>query len=411
VTEVQTGAPPLPDRVALWQTTGRPTLAVIAVIVCAAIPPFLVGALAPLIAHDVPFSATEVGVSIAAYYVVSGVLSPLGGRAVERIGVTRALRLSCIVTAGGLLTIALAHETLHFVMALAVLGIPNCVVQPAANAVLARVRTPRLQAVVFGSVQASIPAATLVAGVVLGVASYAGGWRWTVLSVASLTLVALWLTRGLPAEVRAPRPSSAGPTHVRIGPQGAWLLAMLVVVGFLASTAATSLPSYVASTGLRTDLAPGVVAAAQVLGSLACAATRIGAPLAVSHGTSTRRMVLIAVLLAAGAGGYALLSSGTAVGFFVGTVVAYAFGWGWNGLFNQVIVSVRPDRIASTTGMTQGGVFLGGALGPLAFAAAVHSHGYGAAWWISAGAAMTAVASAGVAIHLLRRGTGPNRND
>jgi predicted MFS family arabinose efflux permease len=395
------------DRAAVWRSTGRPTLAVIGVIVCAAIPPFLVGALAPLIGDDMPFSATQVGVSIAAYYLVSGVLSPLGGRAVDRIGVVRALRLSCAITTVGLLTIAMAGDAVHVTVALGVLGIPNSVVQPAANAVLAEVRTPRLQAFVFGTVQASIPTATLVAGLVLGIASYVGGWRWTVLAVASLTLVALWLTRGLPPTVRGSRPAPADtPAGLLTRPSTPWLLVALVAIGFFASTASTSLPSYIASTGLDSGLAPGLVAGAQVLGSIACAVTRIGAPVAVSHGTSHRRLVLIAVLLAGGALGYLLLGTGTAAGFLIGTVVAYAFGWGWNGLFNQVIVSVRPDGIAAATGMTQGGIFLGGTVGPLAFAAVVHGHGYGSAWWISSGAAIAAVGAAVVAVLLLRRDTG-----
>lgn len=406
MTEVRE-ATPVDDRLALWHSTGRPTLAVIGVIVCAAIPPFLVGALAPLIGDDMPLSATQVGVAIAAYYLVSGVLSPLGGRAVDRIGVVRALRLSCAITTAGLLAIALAGEALHLAIALGVLGVPNSVVQPAANAVLAETRTPRLQAFVFGTVQASIPTATLVAGLVLGVASYAGGWRWTVLAVASLTLVALWITRGLPPTDRGSRPAPAEtPSHLGTRTSTPWVLVALVAIGFFASTAATSLPSYIASTGLDTGLEPALVAGAQVLGSLACAVTRIAAPLGVSHGTSQRRLVLVSVLLAGGALGYVLLGTGTAAGFLIGTVVAYAFGWGWNGLFNQVVVSVRPDRIAAATGMTQGGVFLGGTAGPLVFAAMVHAHGYGAAWWISSGAAVAAVGAALVAIVLLRRAKG-----
>jgi len=393
----------------LWQTAGRPTLAVVGVIVMAAIPPFLIGALSPLMAEDLAFDAGQVGLSIAAYYLVSGVLSPLGGRAVARIGVERALRFSCAITALGLVAIAAAGDAMHVALALGLLGVPNCVVQPAANAVLAEVRAPRLQAFVFGTVQASIPIATLIAGVVLGVASYAGGWRWTVLTVATLSGIALWLTRGLPPSVTRSQPMPAGPPlSVRTRPNTRLLLVALVAVGFFASTAATSLPSYVASTGLDTGLAPAVVAGAQVLGSLACAVTRIGAPVGVSGGSSQRRLVLVAVLLGGGTLGYLLLGTGTAVGFLAGTVVAYAFGWGWNGLFNQVVVSVRPERIAASTGVTQGGVFLGGSVGPLAFAAVAHSHGYGSAWWISSGAALAAVAAAGVAIKLLYRGTGPS---
>ena len=181
-----------------------------------------------------------------------------------------------------------------------------------------------------------------------------------------------------------------------------WVLVALVATGFFASIAATSLPSYIASTGLDTGLSPGLVAGAQVLGSIACAATRIGVPLAISHGTARHRLRLISVMLAGGTIGYLLLGTGAALGFLIGTVVAYTFGWGWNGLFNQVVVAVRPDSIAAATGMTQGGVFLGGTVGPLAFAAVVHAHGYEPAWMISAGAAFAAVLTVSVAAALLR---------
>lgn len=390
----------------VWRTTGRPTVAVIAAIVSAAIPPFLVGALAPLMADDMRFTVTDVGVAIAAYYLVSGVLSPLGGRVVGLIGVAWSLRLSCAITSAGLVAIGLAGDAIQVTIALALLGVPNSVVQPAANAALAEVRAPRLQAVVFGTVQASIPTATLIAGVVLGLASVAGGWRGTVLGVAALALGALRLTRALPHTAR-PR-SQAAPVDLR--PRipgretgGPWLLASLVTMGFLASVAATSLPSYVASTGLDTGLAPGAVAAAQVLGSLACASTRIGAPLGISHGTGPQRLLLVCLLLCGGVLGYALLGVGSAPLFVIGTVLAYACGWGWNGLFNQVVVAVRPGRVAAATGLTQSGIFLGGMIGPLTFAVVVQTGGYGAAWLMSAGAACTAALVAAGAFLLLAR--------
>ncbi|MBM7517074.1 MFS transporter [Nocardioides nitrophenolicus] len=392
----------------------RPTAAVTGVIVSAAIPPFLVGALAPLIARDMSFGASAVGIGIAAYYLVSGVLSPLGGWTVGRIGVVLSLRLTCAMTTVGLLAIAAAGSAAHIVVVLGILGLPNSVVQPAANAVLAEVRAGRLQALVFGVVQAAIPTATLIAGVVLGVASYAGGWRWTVLAVAVLTVGALWGTRTLPATVRRPRvvpPGPVGPRPAAVAaPHGSpWVLAALVATGFLGSTAATSLPSYVASTGLASGLSPGVVASAQVLGSIACAATRIGAPLGVSHATTLRRLVLIGSLLVLGGLGFLCLASGTPAGFLVGTVAAYAFGWGWNGLFNLVVVGVRPDRIAAATGRTQAGIFLGGLVGPLTFAAVVHQHGYDLAWLVASGAALAAAGAATCGMLAVRHGTPPRR--
>lgn len=382
----------------------RPTLAVTAVIVSAAIPPFLIGALAPLIGRDMPLDATGVGLAIAAYYLVSGLLSPLGGRAVDRIGVVMALRMSCGITALGLLAVASASAPVHLIVVLGVLGLPNSLVQPAANAALAELRSPRLRAFSFGVVQAAIPAGTLIAGVVLGVSNYGGSWRWTVLAVAALTVATIWLTRGLsvaprsdarsssPAAVATPRPPLLG---------GTWILVSLVATGFLASAAATSLPSFVVSTGLATGLAPAVVAGTQAVGSLACATTRIAMPLGASHATPQRRLFVIVVLLGVSTLGYLSLGSGTSAGFLVGAVLAYAFGWGWNGLFNLVVVSVRPERVAAATGMTQGGVFLGGMAGPLVFAALVDHSGFAAAWLVTSGWAVAAAISALVGVVLL----------
>lgn len=384
-------------------------MAVIGVIVSAAIPPFLVGALAPLIARDMPFGAGDLGLAIAAYYLVSGLLSPTGGWIVERIGVRWSLRLSCGITTVGLVAIAAAESAVHIAVALAFLGLPNSAVQPAANAVLAEVEAPRLRAFVFGVVQAAIPAATLVAGVVLGVASYLGGWRWTILTVAGLTVVALWMLRVLGAGTPTPAtggspvdlPPDRDRPHRPVG--GPWAMVALVCTGFLGSTAATTLPAYVASSGLDTGLAPGVVAAAQVAGSLACAGTRIVASFGVTGDRAGKRLLFISGLLVVGVVGYVCLWTGTTVGFFLGTVVAYAFGWGWNGLFNLVVVNIRPEAIASATGKTQGGVFLGGMFGPLLFAAVVSHSGFGSAWLVAAGAALGAAVAAGSATVVLRR--------
>lgn len=361
----------------------------VAGMVSAAIPPFLVGTLSLQIAADFEFSASDVALGIAAYYLVSGVLSPGGGRVVAALGVTPALHLACASSTVGLGAIALASSAGQVMVALALLGVPNSLVQPASNQVLSSVSDRRLRGLSFGLVQSAIPAATLLAGLLLGVATYGSSWRYAVWTVAALTLAAqVLVTSTRPVSVPGHRAAGArdrsrpvAATRVRVsGTGGPPLMAALVLTGFLASAAATSLPAFVAASGAQVGVAPVAVAAAQVAGSLSCMAVRTTAAWRGSLLSAPRMLTRVAALLGVGVSGYLLLAWGAPAAFLAGTVLAYAGGWGWNGLFNLAVVSARPDRIAASTGLTQGGVFLGGMAGPLAFAALAGGAGHGLSW-------------------------------
>lgn len=97
----------------------------------------------------------------------------------------------------------------------------------------------------------------------------------------------------------------------------------------------------------------------------------------------------VGLLLVGGAVGYVLPRTGFGWGFVWGVVAACGLGWawGWNGLFNLGVTRARPHGIAAATGMTQGGVPLGGSRGQLLFAAVSDRAGYGRAWYMVAGAA------------------------
>ncbi len=353
-----------------------------AAIVSAAIAPFLVGSLAPRIAQSIPFSTGDVGMAMAGFYLVSGVLSPAGGRVVGRLGPTTALRWACGLSTVGLLAMAAATSALQLVVILTLLGVPNAVVQPSCNRVLARLRSPQVRAVSFGVVQASIPAATLIAGVLLAVASYGGNWRWTVLGVVVLTIVAQIPIPNVPHEhSSASAVVAASPRRLgALGGRVPTLLPALVATGFLASCAVTSLPSFAATTGQQLLLAPWLIAVAQTLGSAGSALMRIAAPALTSRASERRQLVAVALLQGTGLFGFLGLASGSSAGFVTGTVAAFTFGWGFNGLFNLIVTNAYPDRIATATGLTQGGVFIGGMTGPLAFAAIAGSDHFGAAW-------------------------------
>lgn len=364
-------------------TAARAVLGLAAVTVSAAIAPFLVGALAPRIGGEISLSTRDVGVAMAGYFLVSGALSPAGGRVVDRLGTTTALRWACALSTAGLLGIATARNTTTIVVIMTLLGVPNSVVQPGSNNLLARLERPRVRAMSFGVLQASIPVSTLIAALLLGLAGSGGGWRWTVVAVAVLTVLTQLVVPTVPHASRSTgATSSAAPTGTagKLGHGGPGFLTLIVLTGFLASCAVTTLPSFAATTGHHAGLTPWTIAIAQTLGSMGSAVMRVVASTLASHAGMRSRLLVMAGLQVVGILGFLGLASGTTPGFVLGTIAAFTFGWGFNGLFNLILASARPLQIARATGITQAGVFLGGMTGPLVFAAIAGTEHFGAGW-------------------------------
>lgn len=407
------------DRAAPAGTTagtgpsGLQTVGTAAAVVSAVVPPFLVGALADEIRHDLTFTTGQLGLAMAACYTVTGLLSPLGGRFVAMIGAPAALRATCAMSTVGLVAIACATSAAHLILALAFVGVPNALTQPSSNELLSGVESPRRRALAFGLVQASIPAASLVAGALLAASSLGSSWRWSILAVATATVLAQVL---LPGRAR-PTTEGSSPsgrrkhTTTAHGPLvgGPTLMAALVAAGCLASASATALPSFVATSGTAAGLAAGLVAAAQVSGSLFSVVVRIAAPVATSQASLSRRLLTVAGLHLLGGGAMLAVASGTRTGFLLGTLCAFAFGWGWNALFNLVVALARPAGIAAATGITQTGVFLGGAIGPLVFAALIRVGDHDAAWIAMATLMIAAAVSTTWAAQHVRTTSDPAR--
>src|SRR5699024_45356 len=99
-----------------------------------------------------------------------------------------------------------------------------------------------------------------------------------------------------------------------------------------------------------------------------------------------------ATMLGGGAIAYVMLAvSASQIPFLLlpGIALAYAAGWGWNGLFNFAVASRYPDQAARATGITAVGGRTGGVIGPFIFGIIVTHSSYGAAWLLAAAAAIT----------------------
>ena len=340
-----------------------------------AMPVFLVGAVAVLLRRDLGLSAGDIGFAVSAFFAGSAVFAAVGGRLVDRLGPWRVLRMSTAATATLLAAIALLAHGLPALLVLGfVAGASNGLTQPAGNAALAggHYRRPALT---FGIKQASIPFATLVAGLSVPTIAVHVGWRGSFLATSLLALgVSLLLPRRR-STVHVGAEDAAPAVARPITPS----LLILAAAAGLGTACATSLAAYFAEGAADVGLAVGptgwLIATCGIVGILA----RVAAGWA---GDRTNRSLLIriAAMLACGALGYGLLSIGAPLAFGVGALLVYSLGWGWSGLLMFSVVRLHPDTPATATGVIGSGAAIGATLGPIATGQTIEATSYGVAW-------------------------------
>ncbi|WP_159085927.1 MFS transporter [Aeromicrobium chenweiae] len=363
-----------------------------------AAPPFVVGTMGPGISADLGLSVPALAGTVSFGYLVAAVASPLGGLAVQRVGPSRALRLAAALASVGVALVAVAQGPATLAMAFVALGMANAVIQPASNGTLATAVTGRRQGAVFGIVQSAVPAATLLAGLLLASFDDVRPWRqaMVILLVATL-LPQLVVPRRLAHESHVPRRARGWSTVAHRG-----TLLALCAGGFMGSAAATTVAVFGVASGLSSGLSPTAAAGGLVLGSLCCIAGRILTSCRWGDHAPRRLLLDIAGLQITGVLGIVLVGTGTTAGYLVGIAFAFGCGWGWTGLLNIAVTRVWSGRVASVTGVMQSGLFGGSVAGPLVFGAVADQTGYLAAWLVAAGA-LAVAASAGAVAGLLHR--------
>jgi MFS family permease len=100
---------------------------------------------------------------------------------------------------------------------------------------------------------------------------------------------------------------------------------------------------------------------------------------------------------------YALLGTGVEALIAVGAVVGYCTGWAWAGLSTYSVTRMHHGMAAQATSITQGGMGLGAAAGPLAFGGLLSVSSYAVAWTATAALAVVAGLVVVLGRHLLLR--------
>jgi MFS family permease len=354
----------------------RPSALAIATGAATVLPGFLVGALALQIRGSLDVSVAAVASGLTVFFAAGALGAGPGGRLAERVGALTAMRGCLLVTAACLTAAGLgARSLLVLLVVLAVAGLSNAITQPAINLFMADQVPFERQGLAFGIKQSAIPAAVLVSGLALPLVALPFGWRATfVLCAAGALAVAAVVGRSAgafappPERKPAPRPSRA--------------LLMTAAGAALGSAGPNSLGAYLVASAVDVGIAEGTAGLLAAAGSASSLVARV-----LFGRRADRRgeygFGAVIALLVAGSAGFALLATDTTPLFVAGTVIAFALGWGWPGLFNLAVVDHNRHAPGAATGVTQTGIYIGAAGGPAAFGVISTELGYSTGWAIS----------------------------
>ena len=382
IDELQSQARGAPEQVGLDRSFWRVALLAVLITGCGSLPVFLVGGLAVQIRDELELPVSQIGLLTAIFFAASAAFSALAGRIAERIGAGVAMRISGLVVAVALIGLALSPTSLILMVFLVVGGLASALAQVGANLHLATRVDPSRQGFAFGIKQSGIPAATLMGGLAVPLVALTVGWRWAFALGAVLALVVVALIPG--AGLRATRGEK-----IQVDRRNVPGLVVLALGGALGSGAANAMGSYLVDSSVSAGLGEAAAGLLFAAGSVAGLSMRVGAGWLGDRRVGGR-LLWVAGLFLIGSVGFLLQATRQPPLLIPATLLCFAGGWGWPGLFNFMVVIRNREAPAAATGLTQTGVYLGGMSGPLVFGYVAEHFDYSAAWLGAAGAGLLA---------------------
>lgn len=364
----------------------------VAVTALGAMPIWAVSAFAPALQADLGFDDFQLGMTLAFFFTVSAVTGLPVGRLVQHWGWRAGISFSCAVAGVSLTLVAvIAHNWMLLLLALALGGISNNSSQPSGNLGIAMNVPDRRQGISFGLKQAALPITTFLTGLLVPIFDHGREWRWAFLTLAlvSFVVAVMVIAKTAVRGARAMRARPKGEQRVRRArtakvkaPKSLLLLA--TGAGF--GTAATiSLGGFVVVYAVSQGHNPSLAAGLLSLGSLAGITSRILSGL-IADKRGKRHLVGVIWMQVIGSIGFLVLAifGSSPVGLIAGTIMAFGFGWSWNGLFHLSVVKYSPIPAALATSVVQTAMSIGAAVGPTLFGFA-STVAYQASWYLGSG--------------------------
>lgn len=343
----------------------------------------LIGVLGPYLRDEVDgVTASNLGILVAAFAVVSGTMAWPAGVFADSIGGRRSLILVFVGSVVGLGFLAAATSYFWLVGAMLVAGLANSAVNPATNRVIATSVAAGDRGLVAGIKMAGVQLAVFAAGVLIPPAAEAFGWRLP-LGLAGAAIAGLGIL-GAVALLRT-EPSRGRKAGLKPGFHWSPGLLVLTVYSLLMSGGASSAVTYLSlftvedlgSTPRIGGLAVALIGLLAIGGRLALgrATERLDKPmrsLGVVGAVALGSVALVAISDSASSPLFWLGVAGlglSALSFIAGTTVA-------------VILSTPTEKIGGASGTMFVGFMIGFGGGPAAFGAILEISGSYLAGWV-----------------------------
>ncbi len=342
---------------------------------------------APVVARVLDISTTYLGAYVALVYFAAMLASLLGGAAVRRWGAIRLSQAGLISSGVGLCLCAIPHPAVIALGALFI-GAGYGPITPASSHLLIKTTPPSQLSLVFSIKQTGVPLGGMIAGALVPSLDLLIGWQTTFVAAGMVCFLCAWYIQSLRAGLDDDRNAS-----VKLSIVGSFVKPLRLVFGhrslrnlsymsFLFSMCQMSLMAYLV-TFLFEDLQWSIVAGgvALTVAQAAGVSGRIFWGFVSDRWLGALKMlIVIAVLLIAGALGTSLLRADSSPWLLYGVLIVFgASAIGWNGVYLAEIARQAPAGQASiATGGTLCITFLGVVMGPPFFgmlAGAIHSYG------------------------------------
>lgn len=287
----------------------------------------------------------QLGLVVTSIAVVGAVVSPVLGRASDRIGGRRALLATYACSAVSLSAIALAPAYGLLLAAGLVAGLAQGAANPATNKLVSAHLEAGARGLVTGVKQSGVQVGVSLAGLLLPIGAVAFGWRLAVLSAALVPAMGLVLTP-LVVPADAPIAEARRPTDddgAGRDPYVLWLAGYGFLLGAGWSGAFTYLPDYAqTSVGFSVESAGALVTVAGVLGVVG----RIGWSWLAEHRFGSPPVLAMLALLAVAATGMLAAAPGVAALLWLGAGLLGLTAGAWNAVGMLAVIEALPTRSA-----------------------------------------------------------------
>lgn len=340
----------------------------------AIIPAFLVGSLAVEMGDELGFSEGSLGAAVAFFFLLAAVTSPHAGTLADRLGPQNSLRTANILSLIAVVSIATLVSSYWVLLVFLGIGaIALTIAGPGTKTMVARGVPTSRHGLAFGIQAAAVPLAVFLAGLAVPLIGETAGWRWAFAAAALVPVVGFLAAPSYQATAkRAVRSSgkSRGLSQIDYGP-----LNMLGLAAALGSAAATTLAAFFVFAATETGINEGTAGFLLAVASGTVIAMRIFMGY-IADRRETGHLHIVTVLLAISTVGYLAAATGSKVLLPIGAIFALGAGWAWSGLIVHTVVRAYSDSPGAATGMTSGGLNVGGVFGPLVFGQLVEHVSY-----------------------------------